>query len=230
MIMYTLDNLPELLKGWRDYMRRADESLTTILNVMPSFGGNPPGVMLMCCYAGDWKEDADRIFEPLLKLGKVLTQTIQEKDYADVLEDAHAPEGVKVVVNNVFMPAFTDEVIETIVKANSQKPLILQIRSLGGAMRRVASDATAFAHRASEVMIVCPTFVAPNATPEQIAEALKPWHSIAAFGAGAYSNFLSEPTDAKTIYTQETYERLARVKGQYDPDNIFNQNFNIKPA
>jgi FAD/FMN-containing dehydrogenase len=35
---------------------------------------------------------------------------------------------------------------------------------------------------------------------------------------------------AAGIYRKETYRRLAEIKRTYDPENIFNHNFNIKPA
>lgn len=231
MIMFTLDNLPELLKGWRDYMRSADEALTTILNVFPSFGGNPPGAMLTSCYAGD-EATGIKALEPLRKLGKVVMDNVKMKPYAEVLEEAHPPEGIKIVVKNTFVESFSDEVIDAIVTAHTANPnIILQIRSLTGAMNRVGEEATAFGHRKSEVMLLSPTFLAPNATEEDIKKGLEPWNSIAKFGKGAYSGFLSTATeeDIQQVYPPATFDRLKKIKQQYDPHNLFNQNFNVKP-
>ena len=59
-------------------------------------------------------------------------------------------------------------------------------------------------------------------------EAMRPHAS----GAGSYVNFMSEGDDerVKVSYGAEKYARLARIKKQWDPDNVFHLNANIKPA
>jgi FAD/FMN-containing dehydrogenase len=49
--------------------------------------------------------------------------------------------------------------------------------------------------------------------------------------SGGYSNFQmdEEPDRVRGMYGAN-YDRLARIKAQYDPDNVFNVNQNIKPA
>ena len=49
--------------------------------------------------------------------------------------------------------------------------------------------------------------------------------------SGAYANFLSSATDedVAAVYPTETYERLAAVKQQYDPTNLFAGNHNVPP-
>lgn len=228
-IAYTLDNLSELLKGWRDYMRRAPEELSTSVTIMPSFGGNPPAAWVMCCYIGD----DEAVLEPLKQLGTIMWQNVEQKEYVDVLEEAHPPEGIVAIVKNLLAPTFSDELIQaTVASTGNPGGRVLQIRSLGGAMKRVAPDATAFAYRNSEIMMFSGTFVSPEASDAEIAEALKPWESLAAYGLGAYSNFLSTATDEdlRNIYPKTTYERLAKIKRIYDPQNLFNQNYNIKPG
>ena len=49
---------------------------------------------------------------------------------------------------------------------------------------------------------------------------------------GVYGNFLGEEGDARIreAYPGSTWERLATIKGHYDPTNLFRLNQNIPPA
>ena len=108
----------------------------------------------------------------------------------------------------------------------------MAVRSVGGAVARVPEDATAYAHRQADLM-----FTTTIGGPAPVIEAARPvlaalWERLAPHVSGAYANFLSSAGDADVaaVYPAETYERLAAVKREYDPGNLFAGNHNIRPA
>jgi len=49
-------------------------------------------------------------------------------------------------------------------------------------------------------------------------------------GGRQYLNFAEQKgTDVRGFYSPETYDRLRRVKAQYDPDEVFRANHAITP-
>ncbi len=107
---------------------------------------------------------------------------------------------------------------------------------LGGAYGRIAEDETSFGgSRAARFVFnmaaICPApelLEADRAWVRSFWEALRPYAS----GAGSYVNFMSadEEDRVRVSYGAAKYERLARIKAEYDPDNVLHLNMNIKPA
>jgi hypothetical protein len=99
-------------------------------------------------------------------------------------------------------------------------------------MKNIDPESTAFFHRGSEVMIVAVNFLPPDASESIISNAAIPWRKIQPLTSGSYANFLSTVSDeeVKAIYPEKIYHRLSEIKSKYDPMNIFNRNYNIKPS
>jgi FAD/FMN-containing dehydrogenase len=232
MIGYALDDVRGLIRGWADAMRAAPDELTTALLLMPAMGEWPAGASVFVCHAGD-RESADAAIAPLLGIGPVVTNEVKEKPYADVLEDPHPPPGVLPVVSNTMLRAVDDAVADTIAQAydGGAAGRVVFLRALGGAMSRVAPDATAFAHRDVEAMAVTAAFLPLDASAELIAQASEPANAVAAHGVGAYAGFLGSntPADVERLFPPETHRRLQEVKRTYDPTNLFRLNFNVAP-
>jgi len=138
-----------------------------------------------------------------------------------------------------YVEDLTDPVIEAVTQAmpNKTSPLTLVLfYRLDGAFAEVAEDATAFSGGRSPRFAVFPIAVCP--APEMLAaerewvrslwQALRP-HS---FELGSYVNGSTDFDDdvVRRSYGAQKYERLATIKGRYDPGNVFHRNANIKPA
>lgn len=234
-VVYPTSELESALKQWAQYMRTAPEELNSTFIVFPGFGPQVPAqLFVLFCYGGDDEAAANSAIQPLLELGTAQSQEIQPKPYYKMLEDPAPPPGVKAVSESGFVKTLSDDVIAAIA-ANFGRPgtPILQIRSLGGAMARISPEATAFAHRDFEVVFWAAALVPVDTAPEQAQQRIQgAWQSLKPFVGGSYTNFLSDVSESSvtTAYPPATYARLASIKAAYDPDNVFNQNYNIKPT
>ncbi len=232
-IVYPLVDAEAQMKAWRDYMRTASEDLTTSAFLTPAMGPETPAMFIVAaCWAGT-VADAAAALAPLRKLpGIIASDTVAQKPYYEVLEEAALPPNVHVEVNNAFFRSMTDELINKLADIKRDHNLMFQIRYLGGAMNRVAADATAFGHRDSEVMVLSPLILPGGADEQTIQEALAPWYKIAKESQGAYVNFFSRNEDrtVQAAYLPHMLKRLEQIKARYDPNNVFNQNLNIKPV
>jgi FAD/FMN-containing dehydrogenase len=235
-VVYDVAEVESVLTGWASAMRAAPEQLNSTIVLFSGFGPQAPArIRVLLCYAGDDEAAASVAIKPLLQLGSVQSQDIQTKPYYAMLEDAVAPPpSLKLVGHNGFLKSLSTEAL-SVIAANYGKPgqPIAQIRSLGGAMARVSSQATAFAHRESEALVIVPAFAPANA-PEEQADQIRraAWRPLEAWSSGAFINFLSDASEASVAeaYPSATYARLASIKASYDPDNVFKMNQTIKPT
>jgi FAD/FMN-containing dehydrogenase len=234
-ITFPASEAAAVLQGWADYLRTAPEELTSTANFANPFAGGPEApVEIFVAFDGDDPELAAKAIGPIRRLGTVLDDDVAPKPYADTLVDgATPPPGIQFVTRSAFVDkASVTDVLQilTEVGASERSPFIA-VRSVGGAVSRVPDDATAYAHRQAELM-----FVTTIAGPKPVIDAARPavdaiWGRLAPHVNGAYANFLASATeeDVAAIYPTETYRRLAAVKRQYDPGNLFARNHNVRP-
>jgi hypothetical protein len=140
---------------------------------------------------------------------------------------------VRVVNNNGFTALFDNEAVETLADVYSALPgTVLMIRYLGGEFARIEPDATAFALRDSETLIISAAFFPPGAPEEGALHYQSQWNLLLPHLQGLYGNFSLLASDLATplMYPAETFDRLVRAKTRYDPGNLFDQNHNIRPG
>jgi FAD/FMN-containing dehydrogenase len=236
---------PEVIAGFTALSAAAPEELSTIGYLMPL----PPVPFVpaemhgklafigMMAYAGD-PAGAAEVLAPFRALAAPVADLVRHAPYSSVYDLDPPPE---------FRPAVAirSRYLETLSLADAQHILdamiacdapmkMAQIRALGGAFGRVPANATAFGHRDAKLMVAFLAMHAP--VPAQAAQYAR-WadDALAALksrAAGAYVNFLADEGQAglAAAYPAATWDRLRRVKRQYDPENLFRLNQNIPPA
>lgn len=147
--------------------------------------------------------------------------------------------GVRCYEKALYLDGLSDDTIAVITEHQARKgspQSLLELYRLGGAYAAVGEDETAFGGRRCDrmgVFIIGLTADSESLHAERrwvrsFWDALRPY----ATGAGGYINAMAEPDDdrVRASYGPAKYERLAQIKAEYDPDNVFHRNANIKPA
>jgi FAD/FMN-containing dehydrogenase len=135
-----------------------------------------------------------------------------------------------------FTDRLSPELIAVIVeRARLLRSELTQIEllAMGGAIRRVPVEETAFAHRDAQWLVnILATWPDAADSEYEIAWSKESHAAIAPMtSGGAYVNFMDDDEGSSewTAYGP-TLERLRLVKATYDPDNTFHLNQNILPA
>jgi len=104
---------------------------------------------------------------------------------------------------------------------------------MGGAIARADPDATAFAHRdATLSFLVAPKWTDPDRDQEMIEWAREIHEALAPYARDdVYANYLSEDGEKRTRAAYgDHYGRLVTLKDEWDPENLFSVNKNVRPT
>jgi FAD/FMN-containing dehydrogenase len=248
VVFYPGAEAAQVLANWQDAVSGAADDLTTLVNLttappapfLPEDLHGQKVVALVVCWAGSPTE-GEEVVRPLRNLGTPLVDLLGPIPYVALqqLVDPLWGPGAANYFTSAFLDQLPDAAIETFADAHRRSAGLpatceLHIHQLGGAMARMAPDATAFSQRQPPYVINC---IARTPTAEGF-EVNRAWaratrDSMARYGAGRmYVNFTGEADEdkARAPYPEETYTRLAAVKAHYDPTNLFRFNQNIQPA
>ncbi|KRB39209.1 hypothetical protein ASD93_03750 [Microbacterium sp. Root180] len=228
-----------VLRALRDTMKVAPRELTvTYMHVPPMDPSAPPGATISACWIGDDEAAARAALAPLYALDGVTETELGVRSYPDILMEMPAADPDQpmpgFVGGNTLLGDLTDEAIERLVafrEANAASVLFL--RSLGGAFGDVAQDATAFPAREATWFAMAGAFDVPGLVHDGNRPLIQAeWDAIEALGAALYGNFTpsTDPGLVTRMFSPEAMARLAQVKRQYDPQNLFCRNHNIAPA
>ena len=233
-LVFPIERARELLAFYGEYSSQAPDEL--YLDVVMAAPPGRPGVFLLhACWSGD-PARAERVLAPLRKLGPVADQ-IQAQDYVAIQRssDRTEPRNEGNYLKSGFINHYTDRMVASIVdgfQADPGRSTIFFFQHSGGAIGRVAPDATAFPHRRSthNMFAVISWKLDSDAAPH-IRYIKDYWASLEPYTDGYYTN---EVGDEAQRIVDDNYQgnlgRLRQVKKKYDPGNLFRLNANVQPA
>ena len=228
-----------VLRALRDLMSGAPRDLTvTYMDVPPMDPSAPAGATITAVWIGTDEEAARAALAPLREVAGVIEREFGVQSYPDVLLETPEfdPEQPMpgFVGGNTLLRELDDDAIERLVAFHAEHPAsVVFARSLGGAYGDVAQAATPFPARDAAWFAMAGAFDIPGVLDDAgRASATAAWDAIEALGAGVYGNFTTstDPSWAERMYPAETMARLAAVKSEWDPENRFSRNHNVRPA
>jgi FAD/FMN-containing dehydrogenase len=246
MLLHPMSDAREFLRFYRDFIADAPDELTVVplLRLAPPAPFLPkelhgkPVVGVIILYTGAI-EKGEALIAPLRQYGTPLVDGIGPKPFRALqsMLDTGAQPGWNYYVKSEFLPALSDEIIDTLIEHASRitSPLTtIAGFHLGGAISHVNEDATAYSHRnATYSLILNTTWIDPKESEKHIQWTRAFWKALQPFSkGGAYINFQSQDEGddrVQTSYGSAKLERLSTLKKKYDPTNFFRLNRNIKP-
>ncbi len=241
--MMVLPATADIITGFMAAAAAAPDELSTIANVMPA----PPMpflpaevhgqlvILAMLAYAGD-AGSAGGAIAPFRALATPLADMVRPMPYPQMYPPEDPDYHPTAVSRTMFVNRIDGDAAETILgflRESDASVRVAQLRTLGGAASRIPADATAYAHRNGSVMVNVASFYnGPDDRPRRAAWVKEFAEALDQGDSAAYVNFLGDEGSerVRAAYPAATWERLTRVKAQYDPTNLFRLNQNIPPA
>ena len=235
----------EVAYGFRDYVEQAPEDLAacTITGLAPPEDFVPPELvgkpvlLIAVAWLGD-PADAEDAVRPLRDLTAGGVDLVQPMPYTafQALLDPNNPPGMLNYHRGMHLRSLPDDVIDRYLENGREigSPLTGGlIFHHGGAISRVGEDDTAVSDRNAPYMahpIAC--WDDPADTDREIAWVHDFTNAVGpARTGGVYLNFEPDTSEenVRAGFSGGKYERLAALKEQWDPENIFSGNHNITP-
>lgn len=252
---YRLHEVPEIVGGmlvlpatadsiasFMELAEKAPEELSAIANVMtappmpflPADQHGKPVIMAFLVYAGN-VEEGERVLAPFRAIAKPFADMVHPMKYHEIYQPEEGEYHPVAAARTMFVDSVDKAAAQMIldhIQASTASMAVTQLRVLGGAMARIPVDATAFAHRKSKIMVnVAALYEHPDQKQTHEAWVAKLADALQQSDTGAYVNFLGNEGEKRirAAYPGQTWERLAAIKAQYDPSNLFRLNQNIPP-
>jgi FAD/FMN-containing dehydrogenase len=243
LVLHPVERGRELLGLFRDVMRDAPEELGLAFAFftapaepeVPEELHGKPAVMVAGMYAGP-VEEGEKALRSVREFGPPAADFFEPVPYADFQCSIDDPPGYRNWWTAEQLADLPDAAIDAIAARSEQLPASpsqLFIVPWGGAVGRVGQEDSPIAGR-DTAFVVHPLLLWEDAADDERMIALGHAYreDLRPYATGdTYLNFLGDEGTGrvKAGFGARNYQRLARVKAEWDPQNLFHGNQNIRP-
>jgi FAD/FMN-containing dehydrogenase len=244
LVVHPFDAAPEVVRRWRSFCAKApDEASCWVvarkappLPFLPSEWHGREVLILAMLYAGEMAA-GEKAFESLRAFGKPIADVVGPVSFAAFQQgfDPLLTPGARNYWKSHNFAQMSDEAIDTILEYAGKLPSPASeifVAHLGGATSRVPADATAYPHRDAEFVLNVHTRWERSQDDETCVDWARDFFdATAGFSTGGvYVNFVSDGEERVEAAFGGNYERMAKLKRRFDPENVFRVNQNVAPA
>ncbi len=245
-MLWELEDANDIMKWFRDFIAHAPQEIGGFFAFLtvPPIPLFPQELHLkkMCaivwCSTGTLERDERNPRAPagFSQAGLRVRRPDAVPDAAEFF-DALYPSGLQWYWKADFMKELNDEAIALHLEHGSKLPTMhstMHLYPINGAASRPKNDDTPWAYRDALFAEVIVGVDPDSANKDRLTTwAREYFDALHPYGAGgAYVNFMMDDEGAERIRAtyRDNYDRLAKIKSKYDPENFFHVNQNIRPG
>ena len=239
LIAHSIDAAPALLRFYRDAVADASDDLEVFAGMVHAPDGSGTKLSaLVVCHAGD-ADQADADLAPFKAWGSPLVVEVGQMPYPTmntILDDGY-PTGSLNYWLSSFTRGLTDELIDLAAEqfASTPSPMnAILFEHFHGAVTRVGVTDTAIPHRQEGWNLLIPSVWVDPADTDKNVRWTRATHAALSehLVERRWLNYLGpdQGVDAVRGAYGPNWDRLVKVKGRIDPENVFHRNHNIPPA
>jgi FAD/FMN-containing dehydrogenase len=234
LIVFPLEQAKSALEFYSEYAAAAPDELYLSCGLQTAPEGS--GIGFPVCYSGPASR-ADEVLGPLRGLGRPIVDEVRAIDYVALQRSGDRDEtrAIGAYTKTGFVRSISASLIDAMIaglEGHPERSTSIGFQHAGGAIARVADDATAFPHRQILATMLLNANWASEVDPTgHIAWLRQFWATLEPHAQGFYTNDVIEESQQEI---DENYlgnhARLVALKSKYDPANLFRLNANVVPG
>ncbi|MEE9462016.1 MAG: FAD-binding oxidoreductase [Bacteroidales bacterium] len=245
IVAWPASEAPKVIELYRTLSENAPRELTLVVFMRPAPPApwlpknmhGEPIVAILACYSGDL-EEGEKLVAPIKSFGNPIGDVLVRRPYTQVqsLLDGTQPKGRRYYWKSEYLPRIEPDLDEKFIKHAARIPSphsALILFQIDGALNELEEDHSPVGNRdARYVLNIGGSWEQANEDGANMDWAREAWNDLKPFSTGGtYINFLTEDEGPERIEAAlgKGLKRLAVVKTNWDPENVFRTNRNIKP-
>ncbi len=234
-LIFPFAKAREVLEFFVEFTQTAPDELNVDCAIVAPPGGKPM-VLLEVCYSGDLAR-GEKLIAPIRNFSKPLADQVKAIPYVQMQsggDEANAS-GRNYYLKSGFVESVVPGLLDAMLSGFRPDPgraTVMLLQHLGGAIKRVRPDATAFNHRnALFDLLVLGGWDDPAQSPLHSNWVRDFWSGLEPYTRGYYFNtYVGDSQEKVRANFGVNYDRLVKLKDRYDPGNLFRLNANVLPT